>query len=214
MRCSPLLGLALLAVLPLAACTRTSGDAPGEASTPDTTVGAAAPYPDGGGPAVTPVPADASVVSETGFGPVRIGMGADPAREAMGEGGRIGAASEGSTCRSLDWATTHPGVSFMSVDGRIVRVDVRGLDGPDEVAPADLPRTAAGPGIGSTEAEVRAAYAGRLRDEPHKYVDGGRYLIATPADTSSAIVFETDGRVVTQMRAGLRPYVEWVEGCS
>lgn len=211
MRRPPVFALGLLTVLPLAACTRTTTD---EAVIPDTTVGAATPYPDGGGPAVTPIPVDASVVAETGFGPVRVGMGDEPAREAMGTDARLGTASEGSTCRSLDWTTTHPGVSFMSVDGRIVRVDVSRLDGPDEIAPADLPRTAAGPGIGSTEADVRAAYAGHLRDEPHHYVEGGRYLIATPADTSSAIVFETDGRVVTEMRAGLRPYVEWVEGCS
>ncbi len=214
--------LALAALLSVAACTRTDPAADGSDSTAvvaDTSQGAPVPYPDGGGPAVTPIPNDAWVISEGGVGPVRMGMGTEVAEESMGVGARLMPASEGSTCRYLDWTDRHPGVAYMSVDGRIVRLDVQGLDQVSggeatEIPVADLPRTAEGVGVGSTEAEVTAAYGARLRSEPHKYLQGGQNLIVTPADTASLLVFETDGTRVTSIRAGLRPYAEWVEGCS
>jgi len=49
---------------------------------------------------------------------------------------------------------------------------------------------------------------------PHKYEDG-HYLTVNAADDSSfAIVFETSKGRVTRYRAGRRPAVELVEGCS
>ena len=214
--------LVLAALLSVAACTRTDPAPEGAGSTAgvaDTSQGASAPYPDGGGPAVTPIPNDAWVVSEGGVGPVRVGMAAEVAEESMGADARLMPASPGSTCRYLDWTDRHPGVAYMSVDGRVVRLDVSGLDQVSggeatEIPAADLPRTAEGVGVGSTEAEVTAAYGARVRSEPHKYVHGGHTLVVTPADTASLLVFETDGTRVTSLRAGLRPYAEWVEGCS
>jgi hypothetical protein len=60
------------------------------------------------------------------------------------------------------------------------------------------------------------AHALAAKVEPHKYTDGP-YLVQPPAAaTGSAyrIVFETDGRRVTRYRAGMRPQVEYVEGCA
>lgn len=75
--------------------------------------------------------------------------------------------------------------------------------------------TAEGARVGDTEDRIRRLYAGHLVEQPHKYVAGGRYLIANPAGESvERIVFETDGRVVTKYRAGRRPEVEQVEGCG
>jgi hypothetical protein len=160
-------------------------------------------------------PASASwTPSPQGAGPVRVGM---PAAEVERLLAPIvpGQAMEGSTCRYLNPARTPRGVSFMVNEGTVARVDVGPLDLGDEVPVAELPRTAAGVGIGSTQAEVQAAYGARMRTEPHHYTDG-RYLVVTPeADTSRQIIFETDetGRV-TYLRAGRLPEVAWVEGCS
>ena len=41
-----------------------------------------------------------------------------------------------------------------------------------------------------------------------------REFVVTPADTTRRLVFETDGARVLRYRAGRRPEVEWVEGCS
>ena len=58
-------------------------------------------------------------------------------------------------------------------------------------------------------------YRGRVKTEPHKYVQGGHYLIVTsPTDTMHQIVFETDGKRVTTYRVGRTPEVRWVEGCG
>lgn len=45
----------------------------------------------------------------------------------------------------------------------------------------------------------------------------GHYLTVTPAakaDSAYRIIFETDGKKVVHYRAGIRPQVEYVEGCS
>jgi hypothetical protein len=77
-------------------------------------------------------------------------------------------------------------------------------------------RTAEGIGVGSREVEVLGAYRGRVTVEPHKY-DGpeGHYLVVpSRTDSAYAFVVETDGRTVTLWRAGRRPEVDLVEGCS
>jgi len=94
----------------------------------------------------------------------------------------------------------------MVVDDTIVRIDVDSLP----VA------THWGDRVGDSEAAVLARHAGQVRVEPHKYTGPeGHYLIVTSQDdTLHRLVFETDGQRVTSYRAGLRPYVDWVERCS
>ena len=73
------------------------------------------------------------------------------------------------------------------------------------------------PGVGSTEAEIRAAYGQHLTIQLHKYQweAGWRsFIYIPPADSLNAIVFETDGQTVRTYRVGRRPQVEYVERCG
>lgn len=94
----------------------------------------------------------------------------------------------------------------MIENGRVVRVDV---DSPGV-------STAQGLHVGSTVADVRAAFGTRLVAEPHKYQweAGWQYLSLFSPDSSRGLLFEVDSHVVRSFRAGLWPPVGYVEHCS
>lgn len=147
-----------------------------------------------GAPDREPVDSAAWVVSDSGAGPIRIGMTADQLRphvEALGQ-------LEGCVYAK---APAAPGLLVMLFGGKVVRLDV--------IAPGLA--TAAGARVGDTEQRVRELYPA-LQVEPHKYTDG-HYLVVD-SNTGRRLVFETDGARVTRYRAGAVPQVDWVEGCS
>jgi len=89
---------------------------------------------------------------------------------------------------------------------RIGRVDV------DSGAVA----TSTGARIGDSEDRIKSLYPNRVTVSPHEYTDG-HYLTVesgSEADSLYRIIFETDGKRVLNYRAGTRPSVEYVEGCS
>ena len=145
------------------------------------------------------------VVTPTGYGPVLAGMPVTELRRALGESitPTYGA---GSTCAYVRPAALPRDVLVMIERDSVARVDVR----------AKGVLTAEGVGVGDSEQLVLEKYEGRVRSSPHKYTGPtGHYLTASaPPDSTHLIVFETDGRVVTNYRAGRRPAVELVEGCS
>jgi len=154
--------------------------------------------------AARPDTAAAWRLSETGIGPVRVGMTVAEAAAALPDAGA--AHPETEACAYVGLSGLPAGVSLMTEGGRVVRVDV---DDSSAVA------TTRGARVGWTEARVLALYPG-ARVEPHKYEDG-HYLVAipgAPADTLHRIVFETARGVVTRFRGGVVPAVEYVEGCS
>lgn len=193
-------------ILAATLCACGSGDSSGRAGDGDSTAApASAP------PAAAPVSPDTSadtaasawVLRADGVGPLRVGMTVDEANRAV-DGGldRTAGLDE---CDYVRPRNGPAGVMLMVVDGRIARADV------DSV----LVATSQGVRLGDAESRVRGVYPG-ARVQPHKYVDG-HYLIAipnAPADTLHRLVFETDGKVVTRMRGGVFPPVEYVEGCS
>ena len=143
-------------------------------------------------------------LTESGIGPVRVGMTVAEAAAALSSEITQADTQE---CAYVGLLGLPAGVSLMTERGRVVRVDV---DDSSHVA------TTRGARVGWTEAQVLAAYPG-ARVEPHKYEEDGHYLVAlpgAPADTVHRIVFETARGVVTRFRGGVVPAVEYVEGCS
>jgi hypothetical protein len=150
-------------------------------------------------------PSSRWVVVPTGFGPVLTGLPLTELSRSLGEP-VTPAYAAGSACAYVRPAALPSGVLVMIEHDTVARVDVR----------ANGVLTAEGLGVGDTEQRVLDTYAGRVKSSPHKYTGPtGHYLtVSAPPDTAHAIVFETDGRVVTAYRAGRRPAVELVEGCS
>jgi hypothetical protein len=201
-------GAALLALALLAAC---SGASDGAGGAPADSARAAPPAA-----AADSAPAPAGApggwrLSETGIGPLRVGMSPAEAGTALGaEFAGDGTAEPGvpDACEYARSAALPPGVMVMLVGGRVARVEVD----------SGATTSAAGVRIGDAEARVRELYRGReLRVQPHKY-EAGQYLIVlpqSPRDTLHRIVFETDSAgVVKRFRGGVIPPVEYVEGCS
>ncbi len=150
-------------------------------------------------------PPAAPVISAHQAGPVRFGWTVRQLNATLHDS-LAPAYDPGGDCAYVDPASFPDGVELMVVADTVERVDV------------DVPGvlTVDGAGLGNTEEQIRNLYGDAVRQTPHKY--GGpewHYLtVLAPDDTTFALVFETDGAVVTRYRAGRRPAVEYVEGCS
>lgn len=158
---------------------------------------------DGGVPRVEQ-PAALSVTPE-GVGAVRIGSTLAQLNAALGEQLRP-AYDVNPECDYVDPAALPPGIALMVDQDTVVRIDVDTTGIP----------TAEGAVVGDTEERVLALYRGRVTVQPHKYTGPeGHYLVVKwPADTLHLLIFETDGKKVLNYRAGIRPGVEYVEGCA
>jgi hypothetical protein len=143
------------------------------------------------------------------YGPVRFGDGFEAACRKLGAGIctlPVAAGAEPTECR--DWAPFGDGgPSFLVEQGRVMVVYLN----------AEGPRMRSGIGVGSSEDEVLAAYPGRIQVAPQKYLGEPShtltYVPAEPADSEFRIVFESDHGRIYQIHAGMRPAVEYVEGC-
>lgn len=101
----------------------------------------------------------------------------------------------------------HPEIYAMVEGGKVQRITVK--------KDAEF-KLADGIGYGSTEAAVRKAYPAFVA-EPHKYADApAKYLTSPDAkDGASGIRFEIGGEGTVQLiHIGLRPALEYVEGCA
>jgi hypothetical protein len=156
-------------------------------------------------PAPAPAPA-VPVLTAGGYDTIRIG-----ARPAEAEGYEL--ADDGSyeeSCR-IYTSPRLPSSYAIVEDGRIMRLT--GFQ-ERESGPSPL-RTDRGIGVGSTEAEVRAAYT-PLQEQPHHYVEApAKDLFFGGTEREPGLRFEigADGRV-TNVHAGLMPVLGYVEACS
>lgn len=154
-----------------------------------------------------PAPAaSAPVLRAEGYDTIRIGA---PPAAAAG----YALADDGSfddVCRIYS-SRRLPGVYLIVENGIVMRITAHA--GRDET-PSTL-RTDRGIGVGSTEAEVRAAYA-PLRETPHHYAAApAKDLFFGGEGTSPGLRFEMgeDGRV-SALHAGRAPVLEYVESCA
>ncbi len=148
-------------------------------------------------------------ISLSGAGPLRLGMSLDATRRILGDSKARLAGNEPhvplNDCAYLDTKRTPTGIGLMFANGRLVRIDV--FEGST--------KTVSGAGIGDSEDRITQLYRGRIKSEPHVYVDDGHYLNYVPGGRSKlGIVFETDGRRVTSFRVGTLTAIALVEGCS
>lgn len=202
--------LAPLLVLALVACNREppatpAADLPPPASDQPVEDVPPATAPPAG--AAGAAPAASGMARWDGYGDARFGMGAAQVRQAW-PGALEGSPAEGTTCFHLSPAgQAGPArLALMIEDDRFVRYSV---ESDAMVAPG-------GGRVGMDAGQIAALYPDRVREQPHKYVEGGRYLRIPAADDSGAVLlFEVgaDG-VVDEWRLGLPPQVDYVEGCS
>jgi hypothetical protein len=164
---------------------------------------AAAPRNSSAGTNTTARPAD-SVVTEHGLGPLHAGMTIAEATTALGGALVVPAEYDTTLCDYAMWRGAPTGVRVMIDRGRIARIEV------DSVNVA----TAAGARVGDSEERIQRLYPGRVTVTPHKYEDGRYLTVNAVGDSTLALVFETSKGRVTRYRAGRRPAVEYVEGCS
>lgn len=143
-----------------------------------------------------------SVVSFSGFGPVKVGMTVSQASKALGVP-LVREQGYEEACYYVYPKSGFKEVAFMVTGGRIARVDI------SEKGYA----TDRGAKVGDTEARIKRLYRGMVKVSKHPYVDG-HYLRIDMKGGRFSIIFETDGKRVTSFRAGKAEEVGYIEGCS
>jgi len=147
-----------------------------------------------------------SRISTSGLGPVGIGLTKGQAERVartriVYQGVALG------NCRYAAPRDRSLRASFMLIKNRVARVDVsrRGVATPSGIR------------VGDSEASVRRQLAGRLKVSRREYVMGGSYLEFVPRegkDSNRRVIFESNGRRITYIRAGRLPEVRYIEGCA
>jgi hypothetical protein len=209
--------LALLLLLPLAACQSPADDAGAPAPTPADLATTTQPASDAAGaglpikqPSATDMPLPGSgippadTVGANGFGAVRFGMNRADAEKAAG----IAFAAPGANGNSCYIAQRpgEPEIGYVFGDGKLVRIDVR--------TPGVL--ADGGGRVGMQVDEIRSLYAGHLGEQPAANDPAARLLkIGGDKPGAGGVIFEVDRNgTVVRYRAGLPPALDSAEGCS
>lgn len=196
-----LLGAA--ALLALGACSEKTS-APAEAApatgaeAPAETAAASAPTPE-----AATIAQECGAVTASGYCGLTWGMTADAAAAAF-PGGLVGEPmdQDEAACFYKRRADTDYGALFMFLDGALARVDVQSADIQSE----------AGATVGMAFDAVEALYPGSKR-QPNHYTAPLEDLIVDLGQGAFA-VFEQEDGVVSHWRIGVKPAVDFIEGCS
>lgn len=103
------------------------------------------------------------------------------------------------------------GISYMIESNILTRINIDYYG--NDPRPLEI-KTAAGIGLGSTEAEIAKAYKGKMRIENDTGDPTWHTIYVDSPDQKDALVFETDGKTVKSMRAGAYPGVSYPDGCN
>lgn len=139
------------------------------------------------------------LLTSAGYGKVRFGAPVSDAERALGE--RLVPAVHESPCVMVRFSA-YPGVTFMAEQGVVTRAD----------AGAAIPNSAKVV-VGMSLQQVLALHPG-IEVRPHKYQENAHYLVLDGEAPDTAFVFEEIDGKVSAVRAGRRPAVDYVEGCS
>jgi len=152
--------------------------------------------------------ARAETLTPQGLGKVRIGMSLSAAEQVLSAG--LSGGEAGETCRMVGRADgKDPGIFYMIEKGRISRIDI--------AAPAkgEAPRvtTARGIGLGAGLDEVRRRYGAKVKLERADSEPDLR-LVHVEASKGRGTVLEIRDGKVSGLRSGLKPALDYSEGCS
>jgi hypothetical protein len=147
----------------------------------------------------------------TSYGPVSIGMTPKQASKALGTAiiPLKGSSSPDPNACNILWPNgdSKSPVSFMVTNHRISRIDIL-------KSPA---KTISGIGIGVTEKQLKETYKQNIYMQPNKYDPKSHNFIYKPSNSTYkpySMIFETNGKTVTQFRAGKKEEVSYSEACS
>ncbi len=152
----------------------------------------------------------ASLLSANGVGKLKVGMPiADLERIVHAGQSYDPYANHG--CSVVTAKALSPwGLSFQIEDKHLTRINV---DYYDTNTRPTLIKTAKGIGLGSSEADVIKAYAGRVRVKPNPQDPTWHTLYVDTPDHRRGMAFETNGKTVQSLRVGEYPSIENKEGC-
>ncbi len=142
-----------------------------------------------------------SKLSTQGLGPVHIGHQLEDAITASGVGFTVGDDREGCAVYVADDEAL-TGVTFTMLDDEVHRIDIA----------AGTITTISGYGIGSAEADIRAAFGDRIEDGPAQGTI--QYVPVDAGDLDKRVVWEVDADgEVTRMWTGRLPLVNDLVPC-
>jgi hypothetical protein len=144
--------------------------------------------------------AEEPVLSATGYGAIKFGSKLSDVEKMVSEHVGAPADDDDEACRYVQ-LKAYPEAKFMIEQGVITRADV-----------SPKAKNNLNISVGSRLAKVGAEHPS-AHLEPHHYDPSGHYLIFKSADGKAAIVMEEGGGKITDIRGGLEPSVEYVEGC-
>jgi hypothetical protein len=139
------------------------------------------------------------VLTSKGYGPVKFGATINSLESRIGPAIELSEQLDQS-CHYVSFAAL-PGVDFMVENGRITRADAK-------------PKTANELGIivGTKLSSIKRKHPS-VELKPHQYDQNGHYILFKSQNKRNALVMEEIGGIVTTVRAGILPSVEYVEGC-
>jgi hypothetical protein len=139
-----------------------------------------------------------SVLSPRGYGSIYFGMKLHVAENTLGQPATP--KYSGTGCSFVAFKK-YPRLRFMIEDGIVTRADA------DKRV-----KNSAGILVGTALKKVKIKHP-KAEIFPHEYDPEGHYVILNTNDNSAAILLEEGGGKITDIRAGLRAAVRYVEGC-